>query len=187
MLDDLLHVARRRLGQTGLALGDDLRALESRLVPDERIEQHVRGHDDDERLLWAATPRRLFLVERETFERDVREVAYGDVRLVERRPAGRGTALVLGTARKTYVMEGVDGMLADAFVAYVRARLAPPGTVYAAGSPARTMEAPDGATAALIRAERVSAAIRELAALRQAGDLTSEEFEAEKRRLLALG
>jgi hypothetical protein len=49
------------------------------------------------------------------------------------------------------------------------------------------MEAPDGATAALTRAERVSAAIRELAALREAGDLTNEEFEAEKRRLLAHG
>jgi hypothetical protein len=117
----------------------------------------------------------------------VREIAYRDVRLVERRPAGRGTALVLGTARKSYVMDGVDVMRADAFIAYVRARLAPAELVGTAGSPARTLQSPGDDTAALARAERVSAAIRELAALRAAGDLTSEEYEAEKRRLLADG
>ncbi|MBL0889118.1 MAG: hypothetical protein IBJ19_00760, partial [Gemmatimonadaceae bacterium] len=163
MFDDLLPGAKRRLGRAGLALGDDLHALESRLAPDERIEQHVRGHDDDERLLWAATPRRLFLVEREMFERDVRELAYGDVRLVERRPAPRGTALVLRTVRKTYVIEGVDDLHADAFIAYVRARLAPLEMVGAAGSLPRTMEARGGGTPALTRAERVSPAIRGLA------------------------
>ena len=190
MFDQLLNVAKRHLGQHAWPLGDDLDALRSWLGPGERVEHYVRGYADDERLLWAATPRRLLLVERERFERDVREVSYAEVRGIEQRPGRLGPALALVTTRKTYVIDLDNGTAApnaavQPFAEYVRERMSERGTVRRSGEGNGSVTSASSAQpAAIARTERVTALIRELAALRDAGVITEDEFQSEKRKLL---
>jgi hypothetical protein len=192
MFDQLLNVAKRHLGQHAWPLGDDLDALRSWLGPGERVEHYVRGYDDDERLLWAATPRRLLLVERERFERDVREVSYAEVRGIEQRPGRLGPALALVTTRKTYVIDLENDTAApdaavQSFAEYVRERMSASARVSRSEENASVTSASPAQPAAIARTERVTALIRELAALRDGGIISEDEFQSEKRKLLVHG
>ena len=193
MFDQLLNVAKRHLGQRAWPLGDDLDAVRSWLGPGERVEHYVRGYADDERLLWAATPRRLLLVERERFERDVREVSYAEVRGIEQRPGRLGPALALVTTRKTYVIDlenvtAAPDAAVQTFAAYVRERMSSSATRSRRGEDNESLASASPAQpAAIARTERVTALIRELAALRDAGVISEDEFQSEKRKLLVHG
>jgi putative oligomerization/nucleic acid binding protein/PH (Pleckstrin Homology) domain-containing protein len=192
MFDQLLNVAKRHLGQRAWPLGDDLDALRSWLGPDERVEHFVRGYDDDERLLWAATPRRLLLVERERFDREVREVSYAEVRGIEQRAGRFGPALALVTTRKTYAIDlenvsAAPDAAVQSFAEYVRERMSASARVWRGeGNPSVTSASP-AQPAAIARTERVTALIRELAALRDGGVISEDEFQSEKRKLLVHG
>lgn len=123
MLEQLLDAVRRRMDRAGIALGDDLSALARRLGPEEPIDAHVRGRDEDETIVWAATSRRVLIVERELFERDVEAVWWRDAREVMVYPHGAVAMIALTTTRKVYHVDGVPLQDAEAFAAYAHARM----------------------------------------------------------------
>ncbi len=80
MLDDLLELAKARLGRAGWqddASEADRLAREH--APDERVIGWVSGRDDDEALLWVATDRRVLLLAQEMGRRAVTVLSYPEL------------------------------------------------------------------------------------------------------------
>ena len=80
MLDDLLELAKARLGRAGWqddASEADRLAREH--APDDQVVGWVSGRDDDEALLWVATDRRVLLLAQEMGRRAVTVLCYPEL------------------------------------------------------------------------------------------------------------
>lgn len=80
MLDDLLELAKARLGRAGWQ--DDASEadrLARELAPDDQVVGWVSGRDDDEALLWVATDRRVLLLAQEMGRRAVTVLSYPEL------------------------------------------------------------------------------------------------------------
>jgi hypothetical protein len=105
----------------------------------ERLHILVRGRDDEDIVTWAATDRRVLMVERELLEApEIRSVAHEWVEWVEERRDAAHTTILLHTWRRRYRLDGVDPVAAREFVARVAdeadARRAQHGAPLAQGS-----------------------------------------------------
>lgn len=161
------------LSGSGPFIGNVTKRLPSILQPDETIETALWGMWDGKHALAVATPRRVVLVTAQIFGSKVEDLDYSKVTSVQYKTGltmGEVTFLASGNS---ITVDKVQKANVQPFAEWVRDRIA-------MGGKPPTPAAPTAA------ADDPADQLRKLAALRDDGIISAEDFEAKKRQLLGL-